>query len=195
MFRLPSDLVETSLAQWWWVCEVTSYFDFWRFFFSFERKNSCNFTFISALGIVFSLIIRVFSFWHQLKFFSRCTTDYICSDFILLQVSGKNRLSSSRGKSSSCFTEIFVTKKWTVSGNQWRRIFGTRCTKNNLPGQDWQVREFNRSHPTPQKWFRKPISRLTYSWVPLCGDPARYVKRPAFSSLRRGPVSVRFVAL
>ena len=156
MFRLPSDLVETSLAQWWWVCEVTSYFDFWRFFFLWKEKNSCNFTFISALGIVFSLIIRIFSFWHWLKFFSRCTTDYICKDYILLQVSSKNRLSSSRGKSSTCFTEVFVTKKWTVSGNQWRRIFGARCTKNNLPGQDWQVREFNRSYPTQKNDLGSP---------------------------------------
>ena len=48
---------------------------------------------------------------------------------------------------------------------------------------------------TPKKWLGKPVSRLTYSCVPLCGDPARYVKRLAFSSLRRCQVSVRSVAL
>ena len=53
MFRQLSDLVETSLAQWWWVCEVTSYLDFWPFFFplkgkihvisrSFLRLGSCS---------------------------------------------------------------------------------------------------------------------------------------------------------
>ena len=195
MFWLLSDLVETSLAQWWWVCEVTSYLDFWPFFFplkekihvisrSFLRLGSCSpWSFVySASGISWNS-----SRAAQLITFAGIIFRYRFLVKIASQAQeGKALPVSLRYLSRRNEQCPVINGEGFLEPGVQRRIYQDRTGR-------WE----NLTVPTatPKKWFGKPVSRLTYSCVPLCGDPARCVKRPAFSSLRRCQVSVRSVAL
>ena len=195
MFRPPSDLVETSLAQWWWVCEVTSYFDFWLFIFFLKRK----------IHVISRSFLRLGS----------------CSPWSFVYSASGISWNSSRAAQLITFAGIIFRYRFLVKiasqaqegkalpvSLRYLSRRNEQCPVINGEGflepgvqrtiyQDRTGRWENLTVPTatPKKWFGKPVSRLTYSCVPLCGDPARYVKRPAFSSLRRCQVSVRSVAL
>ena len=195
MFRPPSDLVETSLAQWWWVFEVTSYFDFWRFFFplkgkihvisrSFLHLGSCSpWSFVySASGIS----------WNSSRAAQLITFAVIlfCYRFLV-----KIASQAQEGKALPVSLRYLSRRNEqcpVINGEGFLEPGVQRTIYQDRTGR-WE----NLTVPTatPKKWFGKPVSRLTYSCVPLCGDPAGYVKRLAFSSLRRCQVSVRSVAL
>ena len=195
MFRLLSVLVETSLVQWWWVCEVTSYFDFWRFFFlwkekihvisrSFLRLGSCSpWSFVySASGIS----------WNSSRAAQLITFAGIIFRYrFLVKIASQ----AQEGKALPVSLRYLSRRNEqcpVINGEGFLEPGVQRTIYQDRTGR-WE----NLTVPTatPKKWFGKPVSRLTYSCVPLCGDPARYVKRPAFSSLRRCQVSVRSVAL